>query len=1011
MDLPIVFISSTCEDLRLHRQAAREAALRCDFHPRMMEYFAASGNPPLAECLARVDQADVLVVIIAHRFGWVPDEQGGRKDRRKSITWLECQRARDNGQEVLAFLVDEPMDPPWPADRREGYQLIEAAERGDASPQLIDEVQRNIARLKDFKQEICDQGIIVRFTTPDSLQIQVLAALNDWRERHPEFDAARGNAQPPCDPTRYLLALNEDTAYINIRGLNVRSGQASRFAIDELYIPLTTTAAGQRGDAESVKGKGERSEMAAEHVALDRALQSRHLVILGDPGSGKTTFVNRIAHLLCRARLEPDQWPRTQQTLGLSDALFPVLIRVAELVEHIRTARAQQQGPLATDAPGWLVHYLATECREARHGLTDAFLEQQLTDGRVLLLLDGLDEAPSESERENISRLIRQAVRVFDGCRFVVTSRPAAYHEDVVLDDFDQVRIDHLQDQAIAEFLGRWYGALFHDSPRQAREHHVQLLEAMRQRPDIRRLARNPVMLTALGVVHWNEQRLPEQRADLYESIIGWLSKQRKMRPERPPPETTVNLLQELALSMQTHPEGRQVQVPRRSAAEFIAPECRDQPEDRRVAWAERFLEQEELDSGIVVRRGHEIRFWHLSFQEFLAARALASRDDDQRRDLLTSAAAGGELPIYQPEWREMVLLLAGVLYRQGPRRVDRLFATLLDQLGDQADLARRARCAAILGAAVQDLAPVKYQPGDARYQQLLDAVFGIFDPVLSAGVPVRDRIQAADALGRAGDPRFVGATREKNWIRIPAGQFLMGSQKDDPHAPNYDEQMFEDDEGPVHTVRLDAYEIARYPVTVEEYAHFVDQDGYRQQQWWEAGGFGKENSPGNWEDQLQHPSRPVVNVSWYEAAAYAAYAAWAECRLPTEAQWERAARGTEGRRYPWANEDPDDLRLNYDGKIGHPTPVGIYPRGNTPEGICDLAGNVWEWCWDAWDKKYYHRSPPENPSGPETGSSRVLRGGGWHVNARYCRSACRYDVVAVNRRDCDGFRLVRLLV
>jgi formylglycine-generating enzyme required for sulfatase activity len=352
-----------------------------------------------------------------------------------------------------------------------------------------------------------------------------------------------------------------------------------------------------------------------------------------------------------------------------------------------------------------------------------------------------------------------------------------------------------------------------------------------------------------------------------------------------------------------------------------------------------------------------------------------------------------------------MLLLLAGVLYRQGPRRVDRLFATLLDQLGDQAALAERARCAAILGAAVQDLAPVKYQPGDVRYHELLDAVFGIFDPAVSADVPVRDRIQAADALGRAGDPRFVGAAREKNWIPIPAGEFRMGSQKDDPHAPNYDEQMYDEDEGPVHTVRLDAYEMARYPVTVGEYAHFVDQDGYRQRQWWEAGGFGQWESPDNWEDQLQHPNRPVVYVSWYEAAAYAA---WAECRLPTEAQWERAARGTKGRRYPWGKEDPDDLRLNYAGKIGHPTPVGIYPRGNTPEGICDLAGNVWEWCWDTWDEKYYHHSPHENPSGPETGSSRVLRGGDWRHLARYCRSAARDGDDAGNRNDNYGFRLVR---
>jgi hypothetical protein len=152
MDLPIVFISSTSEDLPRHRQAARDAALRCDFHPRMMDYFAASANRPLAECMARVDQADVLVVIVAHRFGWVPDEQGGRKDRRRSITWLECQRARDNGKDVLAFLVEDPLDPPWPAELREGYRLTEAAERGEVTPELIDGRRPGPCRRSAFRR-------------------------------------------------------------------------------------------------------------------------------------------------------------------------------------------------------------------------------------------------------------------------------------------------------------------------------------------------------------------------------------------------------------------------------------------------------------------------------------------------------------------------------------------------------------------------------------------------------------------------------------------------------------------------------------------------------------------------------------------------------------------------------------------------------------------------------------------------------------------------------------------
>jgi predicted NACHT family NTPase len=188
--------------------------------------------------------------------------------------------------------------------------------------------------------------------------------------------------------------------------------------------------------------------------------------------------------------------------------------------------------------------------------------------------------------------------------------------------------------------------------------HLDELLLALSSRPDIRRLSRNPVMLTALAVVHWNEKRLPEQRADLYESIIGWLARARERRPGRPSPDRCVTLHQELALAMQDHPEGRQVQISRFEAAQAIGQEWQDVPENQRTKIAESFLIDDELDSGIVVARGKHVRFWHLTFQENLAARALASRSEEEQRSLLL-----GQAKLYRPEWREVALLLAGVLY------------------------------------------------------------------------------------------------------------------------------------------------------------------------------------------------------------------------------------------------------------------------------------------------------------------------------------------------------------
>ncbi len=222
------------------------------------------------------------------------------------------------------------------------------------------------------------------------------------------------------------------------------------------------------------------------------------------------------------------------------------------------------------------------------------------------------------------------------------------------------------------------------------------------------------------------------------------------------------------------------------------------------------------MDSGIIVSRGTAVRFWHLTFQEYLAARAVAGMVESDQRELLLTGDR-----IYQPEWREMALLLAGVLcVKQGPAKVDGVFSAILDRLGPNAALAAKAKCAGLLGCMVNDLRPLGYQPSDGRYRELMDAVLGIFDREKSKGIEFAVRLEAAEALGQAGDPRI----GRDNWVRIEGG--------------------------PTGT-----FEIGRYPVTVVEYERFVENGGYGDERWWKAGGFGKWEEPREWAEQQAHPN------------------------------------------------------------------------------------------------------------------------------------------------------------
>jgi formylglycine-generating enzyme required for sulfatase activity len=546
-----------------------------------------------------------------------------------------------------------------------------------------------------------------------------------------------------------------------------------------------------------------------------------------------------------------------------------------------------------------------------------------------------------------------------------------------------------LSEAAVKTFLAKWCDGLYPESRDQAEQHREELIEALHGRPEIARMARNPVMLTALAVVHWNERRLPEQRADLYESIVTWLSRSREQRPGRQSAERCISLLQSLALGMQSYKKGRQVEVSRRWAAESISPALRELPESDRVDVAERFLADEELDSGIVVSRGPNVRFWHLTFQEYLAARAIAGRTEKEQHHILFANEH-----LYLPEWQEVMLLLAGVLHYQGPEKVDGFVSAVIDQLGTDAALPAQARCAGLLGAIFKDLTPFNYTPPDSRYDHILDSLSGVFDASKSVVIPLAVRVQAADALGRAGDGRL----QVENWVSLEPTTINIDPTQmalnivDDPDVQAVSESAETlsalSQPGSRSPRRIRPFAIGKYPVTVVEFSQFVKGGGYEDERWW-RGCFGKWTAPRDWPDQLAYPSRPVTGVSWNEAEAYAT---WAGARLPSEVEWERAAGGRESRRYPWGNERPEPFLANFSMLVGHPSPVGIFPAGATREGVQDLAGNVWEWCMNP------VRSSPY----------RVLKGGSWLQEGEALGISTRMITQPLTRADSVGFRIVR---
>ncbi len=828
-----------------------------------------------------------------------------------------------------------------------------------------------------------------------------------------------------------------------------------------VYVDLDTTTTkvsmpkgekNRRGDDNrpfSLKDQGEHTSNAQPLSSIKAVIDNPNMVLLGDPGSGKSTFVNHLAFCLAAHGLDNDAGRLNHLPGWTAPDTLPLLIILRDFARSL-------PNPLPDNAEPRHIWDFITEGLKAQNiASAERILEMALEKGWALVMLDGLDEVPSSAQRLFVRQAIMAFFKRYPKSRYLTTCRVLSYQPPTkkgepdlrLTKDFTSFELAPFDEKKIDRFIDAWYSELTHTGV--VRQDDAaglsQKLRSAVRRSDLWRMAPNPLLLTVMALVHTHKGRLPEARAMLYEEtvdILLWRWEQTKAGGLKGSPRlwqllqkagrSEVDLkrtLHQLAFEAHAQTGSSDDQNKLADIGELKLEKSLAALKNDDRTWAQQVMETMKLRAGLLVERSPEVfTFPHRTFQEYLAGAHLASLTDFTQKAcaLIEEGAA---------LWREVILLAVG--------RMVYLFTDIAKPLLLVGELCPSKVMDDNDGWLKVWLAgDVLLEIGRSRItdsslgKELLERVRNRLADLVSGGkLTPRQRAEAGDSLGLLGDPRLedgsdpsIDPNIDPNidssidpmigpMVFIPGSCFWMGAQKSDKKAQNYDHDA-RSNESPVHQVELSPYYISKYPVTVGQYQRFIDAGGYQDKCLWEEGGFGKYTEPDEWGNQQQNLSRPVVGVSWYEAAAYAK---WAGGQLPTEAQWERAARGPGQKycKYPWGDKGPTAETTNFGRcKIDRVVSVGIFPQDCSPEGVMDLAGNVFEWCGDWYESTNYYQfcnkqGVVKDPRGPANGVTRVGRGGCFaysnpnHLRCAYCYYGWGLPRV---RNNYLGFRLVRVV-
>lgn len=722
-------------------------------------------------------------------------------------------------------------------------------------------------------------------------------------------------------------------------------------------------------------------ETAVADVCAAAASQKR-LLLLGAPGCGKTAVLKRLA---CDYALAAN-----------SDSAAPIPFYVP--LDGYGTAQS-------------LLDYAAKCAGDTLGPQIPAYLHA----GRAVLLLDALNEMPRDAYAEG-TRRIQALLDAFPPARIAAACRTRDYTAALKLDKLKIAPLDLLrQYQYLCSYLGpqdgeklfwemagpeaaalwaAWKenGATFEQFWTAAEppasvgwselDDRRRLWLSLRgeKLPPLLALGTNALLLRAITYLYNSAEPLPQNRALLIRAFVELLLAQESSKHEQdgwPGTDALRDGLADLAFAMQSAGQ---------SGAAVTAEWVREQ-----LSGAAGTALEYGQSAALLDAAGGQVRFANRLYQEYFAALRLG-KELAQGADLHKLWPNGWSTP---SGWEETAVLLAGILPDMQP---------YIESLAEVHPLLA-ARCAVQKGAKLPNAASL-----DKVKKALVEIIGG-------EAAPVAERSAAANALNLVGDPRPGTGLRGDGlpdiaWCDVPAGEFLMGSVE--KAAAEYD-PLAAKNEMPQHVVNVGPFSISRYPITNAQYQAFVDDGGYTEkwQECWTPEGWQQiqgAKGPRTGEGSLGLRNHPAIYISWHEAQAFCRWLSrksGAAVALPTEAQWEKAARGVDGRRYPWgADLIPD--HANYERThLEGTSAAGIFPKGASPCGAQDMAANVWEWTSSL--PGAYPYDAADGREDPASAEPRAMRGGSFRTDGGRIRCAAREKSTPDHRSRAVGFRIVRL--